>query len=103
MSDSVEGHEVMFTGGVHLDVAHEHHLVVTNIEGRRQHIFGTHAKPTEELVVSARHACGGIAQSFTVRILADRNEQLTYRCLGTWKIHGTSRFHVNMNRIDRTH
>jgi hypothetical protein len=38
VGDPVEGHEVVLTGGVDLDVAHDDHLVVVDVEGRREHL-----------------------------------------------------------------
>src|SRR5690606_12348641 len=36
---SVEGHAVMLAGAVHLDVAHDHHLVMPDVEHCGEHII----------------------------------------------------------------
>jgi hypothetical protein len=55
MGDPVEGDQVVLARAVDLDVAHEDHLVVVDVEGRREDVLRTLVKAREELAESPSH------------------------------------------------
>ena len=84
--DAVERHEVVLARGVHLDVLDQDHLLVAEVEGRGQDVLGDIRRAREDLAVRARDPSGGVAQALTVRVLADGEQELADRRLGTWLV-----------------
>src|SRR5690606_30444622 len=80
--DAVERHQVVLARRVHLDVLDEHHLLVPEVERRREDVGRLLAQAREDLAVGARHAGRGVAQALAVRVLADGDEQLAHGGLG---------------------
>src|SRR6478735_8594841 len=80
--DAVERHEVVLARRVHLDVLDEHHLLVTEVERRREDVGRLLAQPREDLAVGARDARRRLAQALAVRVLADGEQQLAHGGLG---------------------
>jgi hypothetical protein len=60
----------------HLDVADEYELLVVGLERRTEHLRRLDTQPGEQLGVGASHAGRGLLQTFAVRVLADRDEDL---------------------------
>ena len=84
----VERDEVVLAHRVELDVAHHHHLVVAEVEGRGQDVLGRHAQPDGELGVRPRHPGRGLAQALALGVLADGREQLADGRLGAGLVEG---------------
>ena len=81
VGDSVEGQQVMLAARHHLDVAHQHHLVVLGLERGGEHLLGVDPQAGEELSVGSGDPCRRSAQTVTVGILADRDQDLPYGLL----------------------
>ncbi|GAB2743458.1 hypothetical protein GCM10027199_13100 [Amycolatopsis magusensis] len=63
---------------------------MTFVEGAVQHLIRVAVQPGEHLVVRPRHARGRLLQSFAVRVLAAREQQLAHGLLRTILIeHGS--------------
>jgi hypothetical protein len=80
--DAPERHQMVFAGREHLDVLHQDHLVVAEIERRRQDVLGRLPQPREDLLVRPGHPPRRLPQPLTVRVLTDRDQQLSYGVLG---------------------
>ena len=76
MRQAVERHEVVLAGGVNLDVLDQDHLVVAELERRRQDVGRVLTQAAEHLRVGAGEPRRGVAQAFAVGVLADGDEQL---------------------------
>ena len=83
MGDPVERDEVVLAGAVELDVAHHDHLVVVDRERGPQHVVRRLVQSRERLRVGPGHPVGGVAQTLPLGVLADGDEQLSYRGSGT--------------------
>ena len=77
-----EGQQMVFAERVHLDVAHEHHLVMRHVEGGGQDLGGVLAHPAEQFASRLRHPGGSLAQPVSIRILTDGQQELTHCSLG---------------------
>ena len=55
---------------------HQHHLVVAEVEGRREHVLRLLPQAGEDLRVRPGDPGRGVPQAVAVRVLADRDEQL---------------------------
>ena len=82
MGDPGEGHEVVLAHRPQLDVAHQHHLVVPDVEGGGEHVLGTLAQTRRQLGVGPGDARRGVVQALPLRVLTDREEQLADGGLG---------------------
>ena len=80
--DAAERDQVVLAGRVDLDVLDQHHLVVAEVEGRRQDVLGPLPQPGEDLLVRTGHPGRRLPQSLAVRVLADRDQQLAHGVLG---------------------
>jgi hypothetical protein len=76
-----EWRQMVLAGREELDIADEHHLVVTCIEDGRQDVLRMLGQPGELLGVSSRDAAGSFLDAVPVRVLADRQQYLAYRAL----------------------
>ena len=80
--DAVERHQVVLAHRPHLDVLDQDHLVVAEVEGRRQDVLGLLAQAGEYLGVGTRHPRRRLPQALAVRVLADRDQELADGRLG---------------------
>lgn len=71
-----EREQVVFAGAPDLDVAHQHHLVVAEVEGGRQDLGGVGLQPVEDLRVRAGDPHRGVAQALAVGVLSDADQDL---------------------------
>jgi hypothetical protein len=69
--------EVVLADGVERDVLHQHQLVVALLEGGLQDVGWVDVVPGEDLFVRPRYPSRSVTQAFTLRILADRHQQLS--------------------------
>ena len=76
MRDPVKGHEVVLTGAVHLNIAHDNEFFVPDIEGGGQDFVCGHLQAAEDLAISTGHARRGITQTFALWVLTDRHQQI---------------------------
>ena len=91
MSHTMEGHEVMLTGAVQLDVPHDDEFLVTEVEGRRQDVLRGHAQAAEDLLVGPRYPGRSVKQPLAIGVLAYGDEQLAHRSLRALPIEGAQR------------
>lgn len=80
VGDPGERQQVVLAGAPHLDVTHQHHLVVAEVEGRGQHLAGVLLQTGEHLAVGPGHPAGGVTQAVAVGILPDPDQDLADRC-----------------------
>src|SRR5664280_1408367 len=81
VSDPVEGHEMVLTGAVDLDVAHEDELVVAYLEVRREDVFRLLPHAREDLDVDPGPAAGSPLEPVAFGVLAVRQQKLTAAAL----------------------
>jgi len=72
---------MMFARREHLDVAHEHHLVVIGIEHRGKHVSRFLTQPGELLGHRARHPAWCVLDAITLGVFANSQQDLVYRSL----------------------
>ena len=84
----VERHQVMLAGGIERDLLDDHHLVVILVEHGVQDALGLGVEPGEHLAVGARDAGRRVLQALSIRVFADRVEQLADRGLGALLVEG---------------
>src|SRR6478735_9206075 len=89
--DPAERNQVVLTGTEHLDVLDQHHLVVAEIERRRQDVLGLLVEAREYLLVRTCHSARRLAQALTVGVLADSDEELPNSRLGPLLVENADR------------
>src|SRR5690625_3303304 len=81
VGDPEERQQVMLAHGVEAEIAHQHQLLVVDVEGGCQRLLGVLVQAEEHLLVHPGHPGGRVLQAFAVWVLADRGEDLPDRGL----------------------
>ncbi len=81
MSITKEGCQVMLAGGEHLDIPHQHHLVVIGIEHGGKHGGRLLAQAGELFGEGASDPARGVLKTVPLRVLANGVQDLKYRSL----------------------
>src|ERR1700683_4249481 len=81
MGMSEKRHQMMLARREHLDIAHEHHLVVIGVEDGRQDIGRRLPQPRELLGQRTSDPARGVLDTVPRRVLANSEQDLVYRSL----------------------
>src|SRR5689334_12300026 len=100
VGDPGERHQVVLAHGPQLDVAHEHHLVVTEVEGGREDVLRRHPQTRGDLGVRPGHPGRGVAQALALGVLPDGDQQLTYGGLGPLLVEVRDLAALQADRVD---
>src|SRR5690606_29687984 len=78
VGDTVEGNEVVFAGGVQVDIADEDEFFVADVEGDVEDFRRVAVESGEDLLIGPGSSARSLEQTLPVGVFADGDEDLTH-------------------------